>query len=75
MPMMAPAQLMNFGHSNPSSNDSTVPETAPTAKSTAVPLAQRFASNISTSWPPRSQRHSERTINSGMPMPTTANTM
>ncbi len=34
---------MNRGHRSPSSKESTVPETAPTAKRTAVPLAQRLA--------------------------------
>ena len=29
--MMGPASSMNTGHSRPSSNDNTVPETAPTA--------------------------------------------
>jgi hypothetical protein len=33
---------MNRGQSKPSSNDSTVPETAPTAKKIAVPVAQRL---------------------------------
>ena len=43
MPMIDPANRMNPGHKSPSSNDSTVPETAPTAKRMAVPRAQRFA--------------------------------
>ena len=42
MPMMAPASSMKCGHSRPSSKERTVPETAPTAKKMAVPLAQRF---------------------------------
>ena len=33
---------MKCGHSSPSSNDSTVPETAPTAKRMPVPLASRL---------------------------------
>ena len=45
MPMIGPANFMNSGHSSPSSNDSTVPETAPTAKRIAVPLDQRLASS------------------------------
>ena len=43
-PTIGPANYMNFGQSSPSSNDNTVPETAPTANSTAVPLAHRLAS-------------------------------
>ncbi len=34
---------MNFGHKSPSSKESAVPETAPTAKKMAVPFAQRRA--------------------------------
>jgi hypothetical protein len=43
IPMMGPAKAMKRGQRSPSSKLSTVPETAPTAKSTAVPLAHRFA--------------------------------
>jgi hypothetical protein len=43
-PTIAPAWRMNPGHSSPSSNDSTVPDTAPTANRIAVPLAHRLAS-------------------------------
>ena len=39
---------MKWGHSSPSSKDSTVPDTAPTANRIAVPLAQRLASSRST---------------------------
>ena len=45
MPMIGPGERMKRGHSSPSSNDSTVPDTAPTANRIAVPLAQRFASS------------------------------
>src|SRR5487761_2077240 len=38
IPMMAPACFINAGQSNPSSKESTVPETAPTAKKMATPL-------------------------------------
>jgi hypothetical protein len=41
--MIEPANSMNPGQSSPSSKDSTVPETAPTAKRIAVPLAHRLA--------------------------------
>ena len=44
-PMMEPACSMKVGQSRPSSKESTVPETAPTAKRIAVPLAQRRASS------------------------------
>jgi hypothetical protein len=42
IPMIGPACRMNVGQSSPSSNDSTVPDTAPTAKRMAVPFAQRL---------------------------------
>ncbi len=45
IPMIGPANAMNLGQRNPSSNDNTVPETAPTANRIAVPLAQRRASS------------------------------
>lgn len=45
MPMMPPACSMKRGQSSPSSNESTVPETAPTAKRMAVPVAQRRVSS------------------------------
>src|SRR5439155_9459786 len=45
MPMIGPANRMNSGQRSPSSNDNTVPDTAPTAKRIAVPLAQRRASS------------------------------
>ncbi len=43
-PMMGPACTMKVGHRNPSSSESTVPDTAPTAKNTATPLAHARAS-------------------------------
>ncbi len=52
-PITAPEIRMNSGHSSPSSNDSTVPETAPTANRIAVPLAHRLASSRSTGSPVR----------------------
>ena len=42
-PMIGPANFMKRGQSSPSSNDSTVPETAPTANRIAAPRAHRFA--------------------------------
>src|SRR5207249_2482078 len=41
IPMMGPANRMNSGHNSPSSNDSTVPDTAPTANRIAVAGAGR----------------------------------
>jgi len=45
MPMTGPAKAMNSGHKSPSSKESTVPLTAPTAKRMAVPFDQRLASS------------------------------
>jgi hypothetical protein len=45
MPMIAPACSMKVGQRSPSSKESTVPETAPTANRMAVPLAQRRVSS------------------------------
>ena len=56
--MTGPAHCMNRGHNSPSSNDSIVPETAPTANRIAVPLSQRRVSSRSIGSRERSQRHS-----------------
>ena len=45
MPMRAQACAMKPGQSTPSSQLTMVPETAPTAKRMAVPLAQRCANS------------------------------
>jgi hypothetical protein len=74
-PMIGPANSMNRGQSRPSSNERTVPETAPTAKRMAVPLAHRFAKARYTSCLVRSQRHSATTIISGIAIPTAAKIM
>jgi len=42
-PMMPPENSIHRGHSSPSSNERIVPETAPTANSTAATRAQRLA--------------------------------
>ena len=61
---------MKRGHSRPSSNDSTVPDTAPTANSTAVPLAQRLRElEPDRGRPVRSQPLPPRTISTGIAMP------
>jgi len=58
MPNTPPNRRMNVGHRMPNSNDSTVPLTAPTAKSTAKPLAQRRARSYQPRSPVRIQRPS-----------------
>ena len=45
IPNAAPNLPMKFGHSNPNSNVSTVPVTAPTANVTAMYFDQRWASS------------------------------
>ena len=45
MPNASPHWPMNFGHSRPNSNDSTVPVTAPTANVTAMYFDHRWASS------------------------------
>jgi hypothetical protein len=44
-PITGPNVPMNAGQSRPSSNDSTVPETAPTANKIPVPFASRLLSS------------------------------
>src|SRR5215204_2114908 len=66
---------MKPGHNNPSSNERTVPETAPTANSTAVPFAHRCARSRYARSPVRRHRHSASTIISGIAIPISANTM
>src|SRR3954452_23864401 len=75
MPKIGPAKAMNVGQRRPSSNESTVPETAPTAKRMAVPWAQRRARRRLASSPLRIQRSSAMTMSKGMAMPTTENRM
>ena len=45
IPNASPHWPMNFGHSSPNSNVSTVPVTAPTANVTAMYFDQRWASS------------------------------
>src|SRR5688500_12504476 len=66
---------MKPGHSKPRSNESTVPDTAPTANSTAVPFAQRRARSRYARSPVRRHRHSASTIRSGMAIPISAKMM
>src|SRR5450756_2639590 len=74
-PMIGPANFMNPGQRSPSSNESTVPETAPTANRIATPLAHCLASSRYSGSPVRSHRHSASTIIRGIPIPISANTM
>ena len=73
--MIAPACSMKRGKSRPSSSESTVPDTAPTANRTAVPRAQRRASSRWIARPVRRQATSAITMRSGIAMPMAANTM
>ncbi len=75
IPMIGPACSMKNGQSRPSSNESTVPDTAPTAKRIAVPFAHRFVSSSQIGSRVRSHAHSEITIISGSATPIAANTM
>src|SRR5262245_37991449 len=75
IPIIGPAQRMNSGQSSPNSNDSTVPETAPTANRIAVPLAQWRVSAIRAASPVRNQRISAITIIRGIAIPATAKTI
>src|SRR3990172_2933429 len=74
-PMIPPENDMNPGHKSPSSKERTVPETAPTAKRTAVPRAQRLASSRKTGFPVRRCAASAITMRSGIPIPATAKRM
>jgi hypothetical protein len=75
MPMTGPAASMKRGNNRPSSNDSTVPLTAPTAKNTAVPFNQRCASSRYSASFVRRHCTSASTIISGIAIPISANTM
>src|SRR6266478_921855 len=75
IPMIAPACSMNPGQSKPSSNESTVPETAPTANKMAVPFAHRLQRSRYTACFVRRYVPSAMAMSSGMPMPSAAKTM
>ena len=66
---------MKRGHNSPSSNDNTVPETAPTAKRIAAPLAHRCARILYVSSPVRIHSNSATTIINGRATPMAAKTM
>src|SRR5215208_5386914 len=75
IPMIGPANAMKLGQRSPSSKESTVPDTAPTANRIAVPFAHRLASSRYAGSPVRCHRRSATTISAGIPIPMTANTM
>src|SRR5882672_639553 len=75
IPMIAPACSMNPGQSKPSSNESTVPETAPPANKMAVPFAHRLQRLRYTGCFVRRYIPSAMAIISGIPIPNAAKTM
>src|SRR5439155_18789822 len=66
---------MKPGQSKPSSNESTVPETAPTANKIAVPFAHRLQRSRYTGRFVRRYIHSAMAMSSGIPIPKAAKTM
>ena len=75
IPMIAPACSMKPGQSKPSSNESTVPETAPTANKMAVPFAHLLQRSRYTGCFVRRYIPSAMAISSGIPIPNAAKTM
>jgi len=74
-PKIAPEKAMKRGQRRPSSNERTVPETAPTANRMPKALDQRRASSIQLSSWRHSARPSATDMRSGSPTPSTAKTM
>ena len=74
-PIDSPKRPMKRGHSRPSSNDSTVPDTAPTANRMLVPLASCFDSSRYSGSRVRRCCTSASTISAGSATPAAANTM
>src|ERR1700726_1933836 len=74
-PIMLPLNPMKPGQSRPSSKDSAVPETAPTAKIRLKAFVQGRASAVQAGSWRRIPRASATDINSGIPTPSTAKTM
>ena len=74
-PITGPKVCMKAGHSKPSSNDNTVPDTAPAANNTAKALDQRIAMICHRRSPVLAQRHSANNISTGSPTPRQATTM
>jgi len=73
-PIAGPNTRMNFGQRMPSSKDSTVPLTAPTANSTANVFDQRRASSRYSGSCVRRYRLSAASNSAGMPTPNEAST-
>src|SRR2546421_4936092 len=73
-PNIAPENAMNRGQRRPSSNESEVPDTAPTANRIPKALDQRRARVSQTSSCVLSQSPSAASISSGRPAPKTPNT-
>ena len=74
-PKIAPENAMNRGHSKPSSNESAVPETAPTANKMPKAFDHRRARFSHTSSFVLSHSPSAVSISSGRPTPRTAKTI
>src|SRR5256712_9891071 len=68
-PKIAPEKAMNRGHRRPSSNESVVPDTAPTAKRIPKALDQRRARLSQTSSLVRSHTPSASKISEARPTP------
>src|SRR3989442_6111060 len=73
-PKIAPEKAMNRGHRRPSSNESVVPDTAPTAKRIPKALDQRRARLRQTSSLVPSHNPSATHISSRKPKPRNADT-
>ena len=74
-PITAPYSRMNAGHSRPISKLRIVPDTAPTAKSTAATLDQRSASSSATGSRLRMPRRCTTQMTTGKATPKQARTM
>src|SRR5713226_5882021 len=74
-PTTLPLNAMKPGQSSPSSKESAVPETAPTAKIRPKAFDQRRASAIQAGSCRQSPMASATAINNGIPTPSTAKTM
>src|SRR5579864_2617866 len=75
MPNAAPNLPIRPGHSRPSSYDSTVPDTAPTATSTAMTFDQRRASSSAAASPRLMPIHSAVMVTAANAMPKQARMM
>src|SRR5919106_850125 len=71
----SPKRSISPGHRSPSSNESTVPVTAPTANSTAITLDHRCASLSAVSSSLRRPHQLATSVIAGKPIPMQAKTM